>query len=82
MVEIGSSLASVSTPEILLFVVGAILGVFYGFDGWRGSVKDVEFKNSPRVKNFLWVIGVGFATFIADIKRALTSTRNAYFSPI
>lgn len=44
------------------------MGVFYGFDGWRGSLKELELKDSPRVKNFIWVATVAFGTFIADFK--------------
>ncbi len=66
---IGRFVAGISAPELIFFLIGAMLGTFYGLDGWRGSVKDVEFKNSPRVKNFIWVIALAFGTFIADIKR-------------
>jgi hypothetical protein len=54
--------------EWILLLVGCAMGVFYGFDGWRGSLKDLELKDSPRVKNFIWVATVAFGTFIADFK--------------
>jgi hypothetical protein len=41
-------------------LVGLCVGVFYGLDGWMGDTADVEFKDSPRVKNMLWVLGGGF----------------------
>jgi len=47
---------------------GLCVGVFYGFDGWRGDTAEVEFKDSPRMKNLLWVVGGGFATLIGDVK--------------
>ena len=46
---------------------GLMLGGFYGLDGWRGSLKEVDLKNSPRVKNFLWLMGGGATAFVADI---------------
>jgi hypothetical protein len=47
---------------------GCAMGIFYGFDGWRGSIKDLGLRNSPRVKNLLWVLGAGAGIFIADFK--------------
>lgn len=64
---------------------GLCVGVFYGFDGWRGDTADVEFKDSPRMKNLLWVVGGGFTTLIGDVK-ALDATASrglvllAYFA--
>jgi hypothetical protein len=56
------------TLEWILLLVGCAMGVFYGFDGWRGSLEELELKDSPRVKNFIWVATVAFATIIADFK--------------
>jgi len=49
-------------------LVGLAVGVFYGFDGWSGNTANVEFKDSPRLKNLLWVLGPGVAAFFGDIK--------------
>lgn len=49
-------------------LVGLALGIFYGFDGWRGDTADLEFQNSPRVKNLLWILGGGFVAFFGDTK--------------
>ena len=49
-------------------LVGLCVGIFYGFDGWRGNTDEVELKNSPRIKNLLWVLGAGFAAFLSDAK--------------
>lgn len=57
-----------NTLEWILLLVGCAMGVFYGFDGWRGSLEEVDLKDSPRVKNFIWVATVAFGTFIADFK--------------
>jgi hypothetical protein len=67
--SIGTLLDSISQHPIYGFAAagGLLLGGFYGLDGWRGSLKEVDLRNSPRVKNFLWLIGAGAAAFIADI---------------
>jgi hypothetical protein len=49
-------------------LVGLALGVFYGFDGWRGSTEEIELKDSARVKNLVWVLTGAFATIIGDVK--------------
>jgi hypothetical protein len=51
--------------------VGFAMGVFYGLDGWNGSKKIVQFKDSARAKNLLWVAGGAFMAIFADI-RAVT----------
>ena len=56
------------TFEWILLLIGCAMGFFYAFDGWRGSLEDVDLKDSPRVKNFVWVVTVAFGTFIADFK--------------
>jgi hypothetical protein len=67
-------------------LVGFVVGIFYGFDGWRADTKEVDFKDSPRLKNLVWVLGGGFAAFFGDLK-ALDPTANkllalfAYFLP-
>ena len=57
-----------NTLEWILLVLGCAIGVFYGFDGWRGSLENVELKDSPRVKNFIWAVVTAFGIFIADFK--------------
>lgn len=57
-----------NTLEWILLFIGCAMGVFYGLDGWRGSLEAVDLQNSPRVKNFIWVVIVAFGTFIADFR--------------
>jgi hypothetical protein len=54
--------------DIVFVLLGCAMGVFYGFYGWRGSVKDVDIKDSPRWKNLRWVFAVAAGTFFADLK--------------
>jgi hypothetical protein len=56
-------------------LVGFSLGIFYGFDGWRGSTDEIEFKESPRVKNLIWILTAALASVIGDGARweSLTS---------
>lgn len=54
-------------------LVGLALGIFYGIDGWRGSTDELDLKDSPRVKNLLWVLGGAFSAIIGDVK-AVDST--------
>jgi len=49
-------------------LVGFALGVFYGFDGWRGSTEEIELKDSARAKNLVWVLTGAFATIIGDVR--------------
>ena len=49
-------------------LVGLVLGIFYGFDGWSGNTSEVAFQDSPRTKNFLWVLTGAAAAFFGDIK--------------
>lgn len=58
-----------ATTTKLFFLIGAFVGIAYALDGWRGSSKDVLFWKSPRVKNFLWVVGTAFSTFLGQLKR-------------
>lgn len=60
-----------TTPDVIFLLIGGALGVFYGFDGWRGSTENIPLKNSPRVKNFLWAIGGAFFIVIADLKSVI-----------
>jgi hypothetical protein len=55
--------------DFIFLLAGIAMGLFYGFDGWKGSTKNLPLKNSPRVKSFLWAIGAAFFVFIADVKR-------------
>src|SRR5712691_4379675 len=68
MLELGKFISQASVLDVLFLLLGGLMGIFYGFDGWRGTVKEVEFRKSPRVRNFLWVVGAGFLTFVADLK--------------
>jgi hypothetical protein len=68
-------------------LVGLALGIFYGFDGWRGNTAEIEqLQDSPRVKNLIWILGAGVTAFFGDIK-ALDPQANralllvAYFFP-
>ena len=48
-------------------LLGLAIGVFYGFDGWRGDTDALPFQDSPRVKNLLWLFGPGVAAFFGDV---------------
>jgi hypothetical protein len=52
----------------IVSLVGLAFGIFYGFDGWRGSADDIEIKDSPRVKNLIWILTVALAAVIGDVK--------------
>jgi len=57
------------TPDVIVFLlIGVVLGIHYGLDGFIGSTHLREFKDSPRLKNFRWVVGIGLITFTADLK--------------
>ncbi len=49
------------------FLLGIILGTFYGFDGWRGSPQETDISESPRVRGLIWVLTVALTTVIGDI---------------
>jgi hypothetical protein len=49
-------------------LVGMALGIFYGFDGWRGSADEVDLKDSPRVRNLIWILTAALTTIIGDVK--------------
>src|SRR5436305_1284442 len=49
-------------------VVGVVIGIVYGLDGWKGDTKDADLKDSPRVRNLIWVLGAGFVALIGDLK--------------
>jgi hypothetical protein len=49
-------------------LLGLALGIFYGFDGWRGSTEELELSQSPRVKNLLWVLTGALTTIVGDIR--------------
>jgi hypothetical protein len=68
MLDLGKFISRPSELDLLFLLLGGVMGIFYGFDGWRGTEKDVEFRKSRRVRNFLWVVGAGFLTFVADLK--------------
>lgn len=52
----------------LAVLVGLALGIFYGFDGWWGDTANLDFKDSPRAKNMLWVLGGAVTAFFGDVK--------------
>lgn len=52
----------------IVLLVGLAFGIFYGFDGWRGSADEIEFKDSPRIKNLIWLLTAALAAIIGDIK--------------
>jgi hypothetical protein len=69
----------------LMYAIGALvgfaLGIFYGYDGWRGSTEAVDLKDSPRVKNLLWVLGGAFSATIGDVKAIDPFGEEAYGAP-
>ena len=67
-------------------LIGTAIGVFYGFDGWRGDTASISFQDSPRVKNLLWVLGPGATAFLGDTKALDPDAKKiqvllAYFGP-
>ncbi len=63
-----SSLLPGNPADFIMLVIGLAVGIFYGFDGWRGSLEKVELKDSPRFRNFRYAAAVAVTTFIADLK--------------
>jgi len=57
----------------MLYALGALtglaLGVLYGLNGWRGSVKENPLQKSARVKNLFWVLGAGGVAVLGDIHK-------------
>src|SRR5262245_49697768 len=51
----------------LVGLLGLAMGIFYGFDGWRGDTANLAFKDSPRFTNLLYVLGAGGAAFFGDL---------------
>jgi phosphoserine phosphatase len=49
-------------------LVGLCVGIFYGFDGWRGDTTDLSLQESPRVKNLIWVLGPGVVALVGDVR--------------
>lgn len=67
-------------------LVGLAIGVFYGFDGWRGNTAGGDLKDSPRIKNLLWVLGPGVVSFFGDVKALDPDAKKpllllSYFAP-
>jgi len=48
-------------------LLGVILGIFFGFDGWRGSPQETDLSDSPRVRGMIWVLTVALTTVIGDV---------------
>lgn len=63
-----SLFAYITADVVVFFLIGACLGVHYGLDGWIGTTEPESLKDSPRLKNFRWVVGVGLFAFVADLK--------------
>ena len=55
--------------ETIFLVFGMIVGVLFVIDGWRGSPKTRDFRASPRIRAFTWVIGGFISTLVLDIKK-------------
>src|ERR1700731_3673767 len=64
-------MANANHAYVIGIVVGLAMGVFYALDGWNGSKKIIQFKDSARARNLLWVAGGAFMAIFADI-RAVT----------
>jgi hypothetical protein len=56
---------NLTEPAFLL--IGLLLGLFYGFDGWQGSPEKIAFSKSARAKNLLWVLGGALTTFLTGL---------------
>jgi len=55
--------------ESFFLLFGIVVGVLFVLDGWRGSRKAMNFRASPRIRAFGWVIGGLIGTFVVDIKK-------------
>jgi hypothetical protein len=53
--------------EYIGVLVGMAMGILYGFGGFRAP-RAGAIWNTPRVKDLRWMLGVAFASFIADFK--------------
>lgn len=59
-----------NSPEVIFAVLGAVVGVLFILDGWRGSAKPVNFLQQPRVRAFLYMFGGFVASAISSLTRA------------
>jgi hypothetical protein len=60
-------------------LVGLALGIFYGFDGWRGNTAEIEqLQDSPRVKNLIWILGAGVTAFFRRHKGAGSAGKSRF----
>jgi hypothetical protein len=54
--------------EIVFTLLGGIVGLFFGLDGWRGSDDASPLERTLRMRNLGFVVGPLLATFIGDLK--------------
>ena len=48
---------------------GALLGLFFALNGFGGSPKSEDLKNTARVRNLLWLVTGVFGILLADWKK-------------
>lgn len=55
--------------EWIMAVIGALIGLFYAFDGWSSTSATKSLKDAPRLVNFKYAIGTFFLALIADFSK-------------
>jgi hypothetical protein len=55
----------------LFLIIGVIVGALFALDGWWGNLKKTAFKNSPRMKNLLYVLGSLVVAIFVDFRKYL-----------
>jgi len=68
----------------LLYALGAFtglaLGILYGLNGWRGSIKENPLQKSARIKNLVWLLGAGSVAFLGDVHKISDDADKAFLS--
>jgi len=52
--------------EVVVLVLGCLIGLIFAFSAWRGSTKDTPLKEDPRIKALLWGLGGLLVTLLGD----------------
>lgn len=53
--------------EVLFILIGTLVGVLFGLDGWRGSADSTTLERTLRMRNLAYVVGPLLATFSAHL---------------
>ncbi|MBI2132957.1 MAG: hypothetical protein HYT99_09185, partial [Candidatus Tectomicrobia bacterium] len=62
--------------EFAAMLIGAFIGLIYTVSGWKGSGKDTQLSQDPRIKNLLWAVGGLFAVLMADWQKLFSTSTN------